>query len=65
MGRDLAQIMPRRASANLTNEDTRDHRVSRKPAAGLEERCRPGQFGPTEKPTGFVMKIAPRDAMKK
>jgi hypothetical protein len=56
--------MPRRAYANLTNEDARAIVAFLGSLPPVSNRV-PGPFGPTEKPTDFVMKIAPGGAMKK
>jgi mono/diheme cytochrome c family protein len=63
-GRKLAPIMPYPAFAKLTREDTRAivaYLRSIKPVSNKV----PGPFGPQEKPTGFVMKIVPGEAMPK
>jgi mono/diheme cytochrome c family protein len=60
-GRELVPIMPSHAFANLTPEDSRAIAVFLKSLPPLKNKV-PGPFGPSEKPTSFVMKIVPPDA---
>jgi mono/diheme cytochrome c family protein len=63
-GRMLAPIMPWRALANLTKEDALAIAAYLKSLPPVRNKV-PGPFGPTEKPTSFVMKIvAPEGAPK-
>ena len=55
-GRVLAPIMPWRAFANLTKDDALAIAVYLKSLPPVSNKV-PGPFGPTEKPTSFVMKI--------
>ena len=57
-GRELAPIMPWRAFASLTPADVKAiaHYLKSLPPVANKV---PGPFGPTEKPTAFVMKIVP------
>ncbi|MBZ0149308.1 MAG: cytochrome c [Pseudorhodoplanes sp.] len=57
-GRMLAPIMPWRAFAKLTPEDVRAMTAFLKSLPPVKNKV-PGPFGPTEKPTSFVMKIVP------
>jgi mono/diheme cytochrome c family protein len=57
-GRILAPIMPWRALANLTKEDALAIVAYLKSLPPVRNKV-PGPFGPTEKPTSFVMKIVP------
>jgi len=57
-GRELAPIMPWRAFANLTKEDATAIAVFLKSIPAVKNKV-PGPFGPSEKPTGFVMKVVP------
>ena len=57
-GRDLAPIMPWRALAGLTKDDARAMAVFLKSIPPVKNKV-PGPFGPSEKPTGFVMKVVP------
>jgi mono/diheme cytochrome c family protein len=61
-GRMLAPIMPWHAYANLTKEDV-NAIVAFLKSLPLVKNKVPGPFGPTEKPTGFVMKIVPGEGM--
>ena len=57
-GRTLAPIMPWKALAKLTEADAQaivDYLRSLPPIKNKV----PGPFGPTEKPTSFVMKVIP------
>jgi mono/diheme cytochrome c family protein len=57
-GRQLAPIMPWRAFGNLTKQDVAaivDYLRTLPPVSNKV----PGPFGPQEKPTSFVMKVAP------
>ena len=56
--RILAPIMPWRALANLTNDDATAIAVFLKSIPPVKNKV-PGPFGPTQKPTSFVMKIVP------
>jgi len=57
-GRMLAPIMPWRALASLTKEDALAIVAYLKSLPPVRNKV-PGPFGPTEKPTSFVMKIVP------
>ena len=57
-GRILAPIMPWRALASLTKEDALAIVAYLKSLPPVRNKV-PGPFGPTEKPTSFVMKIVP------
>jgi mono/diheme cytochrome c family protein len=60
-GRMLAPIMPWRAMANLTPGDARAIVAYLRSLPPVRNKV-PGPFGPTEKPTTFVMKIVPPDS---
>jgi mono/diheme cytochrome c family protein len=60
-GRMLAPIMPSHAFANLTTQDV-DAMVAYLRSLPPVANKVPGPFGPTEKPTSYVMKIVPPDA---
>jgi mono/diheme cytochrome c family protein len=62
-GRELAPIMPWRAFANLTKDDATAVAVFLKSLPPVKSKV-PGPFGPSEKPTGFVMKIVPGEGKK-
>ena len=63
-GRILAPIMPSHAFANLTGEDVRAMVAFLKSLPPVKNQV-PGPFGPSEKPSSFVMKIAaPEPAAK-
>lgn len=55
-GRELAPIMPWRAFANLTKADAMAIVAYLQCLPAVKNKV-PGPFGPTEKPTSFVMKI--------
>lgn len=55
-GRTLAPIMPWRALANLTPADAQAIAAFLKSLPPVENKV-PGPFGPSEKPSSFVMKI--------
>jgi mono/diheme cytochrome c family protein len=55
-GRELAPIMPWRAFANLTKEDALAIAAYLQSVPAIKNKV-PGPFGPTERPTSFVMKI--------
>jgi hypothetical protein len=57
-GRQLAPIMPWRAFANLTKDDAYAIAAYLKSLPPVNHKVA-GPFGPTEKPTSFVMKIVP------
>ena len=57
-GRMLAPIMPWHAFANLTGDDARAIAAFLKSLPPVRNKV-PGPFGPSEKPTSFVMKIVP------
>lgn len=57
-GRVLAPIMPWRALAELTKADAQAIAAFLKSLPAVKNKV-PGPFGPTEKPTSFVMKIVP------
>jgi len=59
-GRVLAPIMPWKLLANLTAEDARSIAAYLKSLPPIKNKV-PGPFGPTEKPTSFVMKVVPPD----
>jgi mono/diheme cytochrome c family protein len=63
-GRELAPIMPWQALANLTREDVGAIVAFLKSLPPVKNKV-PGPFGPTEKPTSFVMKIVPPEAATK
>jgi mono/diheme cytochrome c family protein len=60
-GRMLAPIMPWHAFANLTPQDTQAVVAFLRSIPPVKNKV-PGPFGPTEQPTGFVMKIVPPGA---
>jgi mono/diheme cytochrome c family protein len=60
-GRMLAPIMPWRALANLTKEDALAIAAYLQSLPPVRNKV-PGPFGPAEKPTSFVMKIAAPEA---
>ena len=60
-GRVLAPIMPWHAFANLTGQDVRAIVAFLKNLPPVNNKV-PGPFGPSEKPTSFVMKIVPPEA---
>jgi mono/diheme cytochrome c family protein len=62
-GRELAPIMPWRAFANLTKDDATAIAVFLKSLPPVKNKV-PGPFGPSEKPTAFVMKIVPGEGKK-
>jgi mono/diheme cytochrome c family protein len=57
-GRILAPIMPWKAFAELTKADAMAIAAFLKSVPAVKNKV-PGPFGPTEKPTSFVMKIVP------
>jgi len=57
-GRVLAPIMPWRALASLTPQDTQAMVAYLRSIPAVKNKV-PGPFGPSEKPTSFVMKIVP------
>jgi mono/diheme cytochrome c family protein len=57
-GRELAPIMPWRAFAQLTKSDAQAMAAFLKSLPPVKNKV-PGPFGPTEKPTSFVMKVVP------
>jgi mono/diheme cytochrome c family protein len=57
-GRMLAPIMPWRAFANFTKDDAAAIVAYLRSIPAVKNKV-PGPFGPTEKPTSFVMKIVP------
>jgi mono/diheme cytochrome c family protein len=62
-GRELAPVMPWHAFAALTDPDTQAiiaYLRSIKPVSNKV----PGPFGPTEKPSSFVMQVVPPDNFK-
>jgi len=63
-GRVLAPIMPWRALANLTKADALAIAAYLKSLPPVSNKV-PGPFGPTEKPTSFVMKIVAPEGTKK
>jgi mono/diheme cytochrome c family protein len=60
-GRELAPIMPWHAYANLTRQDVLAITNFLKSLPSVKNKV-PGPFGPSEKPTSFVMKIVPAEA---
>ena len=60
-GRELAPIMPWRDFAVLTKGDAEAIAAYLKSLPPVSNKV-PGPFGPTEKPTSFVMKVVPPDA---
>jgi mono/diheme cytochrome c family protein len=60
-GRVLAPIMPWRAFANLTKADALAIAEYLKSLPPVQNKVA-GPFGPTEKPTSFVMKVVPPEA---
>ena len=60
-GRMLAPIMPSHAFANLTPQDARAIVAFLRSIPPVKNKV-PGPFGPTEQPSGFVMKIVPPGA---
>lgn len=60
-GRMLAPIMPWHAFAGLTPQDAKAIVAYLKSLPPVKNKVL-GPFGPTEKPTGFVMKIVPPEA---
>jgi hypothetical protein len=59
-GRMLAPIMPWRALADLTPADAQAVVAYLRSIPPVKNKV-PGPFGPSEKPTSFVMKIVPPD----
>jgi mono/diheme cytochrome c family protein len=57
-GRKLAPIMPWMAFAGLTRQDTQALVAYLRSLPSVSNKV-PGPFGPSEKPTSFVMKIVP------
>jgi mono/diheme cytochrome c family protein len=57
-GRQLAPIMPWKAFASLTKRDADAIAAYLKSLAPVRNKV-PGPFGPTEKPTSFIMKVVP------
>lgn len=57
-GRELAPAMPWRHLATLTNDDAFAIAAYLKSLPAISNKV-PGPFGPTEKPTGFVMRVTP------
>ena len=57
----LAPIMPWHAFANLTPQDAQAIVAFLRSIPPVKNKV-PGPFGPTEPPTGFVMKIVPPGA---
>jgi mono/diheme cytochrome c family protein len=57
-GRMLAPIMPWHAFANLTPQDAQSVVAFLRSIPPVKNKV-PGPFGPTEVPTGFVMKVVP------
>jgi mono/diheme cytochrome c family protein len=60
-GRELAPSMPWQAFANLTRQDVHAIASYLKSLPPVKNKV-PGPFGPTEKPTSFVMKVVPAEA---
>jgi mono/diheme cytochrome c family protein len=61
-GRELAPIMPWRAFANLTKQDAEAIATFLQTLPAVKNKV-PGPFGPTEKPTSFVMKLVPPESL--
>jgi len=57
-GRMLAPLMPWQALANLTPQDAQAIVAFLRSIPAVKNKV-PGPFGPTEKPTSFVMKVVP------
>ncbi|MEQ1524099.1 MAG: cytochrome c [Aestuariivirga sp.] len=57
-GRELAPIMPWRNFASFTPEDAQAIAAYLKSLPPIANKV-PGPFGPTDKPTSFVMKVVP------
>lgn len=57
-GRQLAPIMPWRAFAGLTKNDANAIAAYLKTLQPVSNKV-PGPFGPTEKPTSFIMRVVP------
>lgn len=57
-GRELAPVMPWRNYAQLTPEDAQSIVAYLKSLQPIKNKV-PGPFGPTEKPTSFVMRVIP------
>jgi mono/diheme cytochrome c family protein len=57
-GRQLVPIMPWKAFANLTKSDANAIAAYLQSLPPLKNKV-PGPFGPTDKPTSFVMKVVP------
>jgi mono/diheme cytochrome c family protein len=62
-GRELAPIMPWRAFAELTDPDVQAIVAFLRSIKPVNNKV-PGPFGPSEKPTSFVMQIVPPDQFK-
>jgi len=62
-GRELAPIMPWRALAALTDADVQAIAAYLRSIKPVQNKV-PGPFGPSEKPTSFVMQILPADNYK-
>jgi mono/diheme cytochrome c family protein len=61
-GRELVPVMPFPAFASLTDADARAIVAFLKSLPAVNNKV-PGPFGPTEKPTGFIMKVEPGSGM--
>jgi mono/diheme cytochrome c family protein len=61
-GRELAPIMPWRAFANLTQSDKMAIAAYLKSLPAVNHKVA-GPFGPTERPTSYVMKIVPPEGV--
>ncbi len=61
-GRILAPVMPWQAFAGLTKQDARAIAAYLKSLPPVKNKV-PGPFGPSEKPTSFIMRIVPPDVM--
>jgi mono/diheme cytochrome c family protein len=61
-GRELAPIMPWRAFANLTKQDAEAIATFLQSLPPVKNKV-PGPFGPSEKPTSFVMKVVPPESL--
>lgn len=63
-GRILAPVMPWHAFASLTKDDVQAVAAFLKSLPPVSNQV-PGPFGPSEKPTSFVLKIVPPEALPK
>jgi mono/diheme cytochrome c family protein len=61
-GRELVPVMPYRAFANLTDADAKAIVAYLRTIPPVKHKVL-GPFGPTEKPTGFIMTVMPGEGM--